>query len=598
MADCMDWLELRHTARGKEGRRAVARTGAPHNAQRAVAPHNAQRRSYPKHNERPGLPVQPKPNRGQRVRRGEMLGGSAVEVEVGDGAPPAPPAFTCSSPTRNEALLLLSASACAAKPDEGTPLRLPGGCMEVETGSEQGVDPGAEAVPIACATIDTVPQAPPTAEEQAETILRQQQEIHALRELCATQASAIEQLRHAASMCLSAAAPGTSPPPPYGPASPSTDELHLDADSPTNKFPTTKEGSATFNASSSSAPSTAPFSSSSSSSSTGTIPPSLEPLHSYHSAAAAAAAQAAAAYAAYTAAHGGGSFSSAYGGAGGVSLLSNPRAGGITPAGDCARPASAASAATAPNSARKQPRTPASQLRHADHHVAGRAAAMPAAGDEYAAASILHPHSRPPSSFEAGGGGGYHQPAYQHKRHRAGEASSAAPSAAPSPAHHRERADLPWAAVTLSLPPFRTTVSKPAGGRAAGSRTNTHVLWTPEEDACLRALVEEHGEQAWALVASRMPHERNNKQCRERWRNHLRPACNKGPWTEEEDALILERVQQHGTKWAKISGLYLPDRPENDIKNRWHILIRMQNQSANSNGGGGGASLPRPCPLV
>ena len=58
-------------------------------------------------------------------------------------------------------------------------------------------------------------------------------------------------------------------------------------------------------------------------------------------------------------------------------------------------------------------------------------------------------------------------------------------------------------------------------------------------------------------------------------------ACNKGPWTEEEDQIILERVQQHGTKWAKISGLYLPDRPENDIKNRWHILIRLHQHSQN-----------------
>ena len=91
----------------------------------------------------------------------------------------------------------------------------------------------------------------------------------------------------------------------------------------------------------------------------------------------------------------------------------------------------------------------------------------------------------------------------------------------------------------------------------------------------------EHGEQAWALVASRMPHERNNKQCRERWRNHLRPQCNKGPWTDAEDLMILEMVQQHGTKWAKISSLYLPDRPENDIKNRWHILVRLHQHSAN-----------------
>lgn len=164
---------------------------------------------------------------------------------------------------------------------------------------------------------------------------------------------------------------------------------------------------------------------------------------------------------------------------------------------------------------------------------------------------------------------------------------SCAPSPSPVP-------PLPFAAVTLSLPPFKTTIANGPGAavkRAGGGRTNTHVLWTPEEDACLRALVEEHGEQAWALVASRMPHERNNKQCRERWRNHLRPACNKGPWTEEEDRLILERVQQHGTKWAKISGLYLPDRPENDIKNRWHILIRMRHDRMQGPNGAGPSGL-------
>ena len=185
---------------------------------------------------------------------------------------------------------------------------------------------------------------------------------------------------------------------------------------------------------------------------------------------------------------------------------------------------------------------------------------------------MLHPHN----AFGAEAQG------YMHKRHKAidvGASSSVAPSAAPSPARPPSAASLPFSSVTLSLAPFRTTVSGSTAGGAKGNgrvagRTNTHVLWTPEEDACLRALVEDHGEQAWALVASRMPHERNNKQCRERWRNHLRPACNKGPWTEAEDALILERVQQHGTKWAKISGLYLPDRPENDIKNRWHIVSR------------------------
>ena len=43
------------------------------------------------------------------------------------------------------------------------------------------------------------------------------------------------------------------------------------------------------------------------------------------------------------------------------------------------------------------------------------------------------------------------------------------------------------------------------------------------------------------------------KQCRERWRNYLRPELNKGDWTVEEDVAIWSRVQQLGTKRAQIS---------------------------------------------
>ena len=67
---------------------------------------------------------------------------------------------------------------------------------------------------------------------------------------------------------------------------------------------------------------------------------------------------------------------------------------------------------------------------------------------------------------------------------------------------------------------------------------------------------------------------RNGKQCRERWRNHLRPELNKGDWTQEEDVAIWSRVQQLGTKWAQISELYMPLRTDNDIKNRWNSIIR------------------------
>ena len=49
---------------------------------------------------------------------------------------------------------------------------------------------------------------------------------------------------------------------------------------------------------------------------------------------------------------------------------------------------------------------------------------------------------------------------------------------------------------------------------------NYRKPWSVEEDAKLRSLVEEHGMQQWALIASNMP-ERNGKQCRERWHNQL-----------------------------------------------------------------------------
>jgi len=287
------------------------------------------------------------------------------------------------------------------------------------------------------------------------------------------QAAAIEQLRRAGAACrYGSSAPGTSPPPLYGPGSPSTELAHsedLDELSPGGAGTRDRSHSA----------------------------PLHSHVHTHH-----------------------GHFSH------------DPRERLIQSALD-GRPGSAASAGTAPPSMILAPPTP-------KHRVP----------------------STPPS----------HGREHHHDAKRLKTVPSENPSQAASPA-----SQLPFSAVTLSLPPFRTTVSG-GKGRPSGGRTNTHVLWTPQEDACLRALVEEHGEQAWALVASRMPHERNNKQCRERWRNHLRPQCNKGPWTEEEDQIILERVQQHGTKWARISGMYLPDRPENDIKNRWHILIRLHQQ--------------------
>ena len=56
-----------------------------------------------------------------------------------------------------------------------------------------------------------------------------------------------------------------------------------------------------------------------------------------------------------------------------------------------------------------------------------------------------------------------------------------------------------------------------------------------------------------------------HSQCRERWRNKLRPELDLGGWTEEEDVQVCELVYLHGTKWVQISVNHMPSRTENDV---------------------------------
>jgi D-arabinose 5-phosphate isomerase GutQ len=53
--------------------------------------------------------------------------------------------------------------------------------------------------------------------------------------------------------------------------------------------------------------------------------------------------------------------------------------------------------------------------------------------------------------------------------------------------------------------------------------------WTTEEDQLVITLVEKNGPQKWTFIAKHLEG-RIGKQCRERWHNHLNPNIRKENW--------------------------------------------------------------------
>ncbi|RRT47402.1 hypothetical protein B296_00041730 [Ensete ventricosum] len=84
--------------------------------------------------------------------------------------------------------------------------------------------------------------------------------------------------------------------------------------------------------------------------------------------------------------------------------------------------------------------------------------------------------------------------------------------------------------------------------------------WTPEEDLVLVSYIQEHGPGNWRAVPTN--------------------TGDRAPWTcsmnsDQEERLIIHLQALLGNRWAAIAS-YLPERTDNDIKNFWNTHLKKK----------------------
>ncbi|PAN29518.1 hypothetical protein PAHAL_5G231800 [Panicum hallii] len=124
-----------------------------------------------------------------------------------------------------------------------------------------------------------------------------------------------------------------------------------------------------------------------------------------------------------------------------------------------------------------------------------------------------------------------------------------------------------------------TRVAVSTRGRAGDQPAVRKGPWTLEEDLILVGYISEHGEGSWDNLARAAGLNRNGKSCRLRWLNYLRPGVRHGGITPAEDAAIRQLHATLGNKWSKISK-HLPGRTDNEIKNYWRTRIQKKPAAA------------------
>ncbi|XP_022956965.1 transcription factor MYB124-like isoform X1 [Cucurbita moschata] len=100
------------------------------------------------------------------------------------------------------------------------------------------------------------------------------------------------------------------------------------------------------------------------------------------------------------------------------------------------------------------------------------------------------------------------------------------------------------------------------------------VSWTQQEDDILREQINQHGTENWAIIASKFK-DKTTRQCRRRWYTYLNSDFKKGGWSPEEDLLLCEAQKIFGNRWTEIAKV-VSGRTDNAVKNRFTTLCKKR----------------------
>lgn len=98
--------------------------------------------------------------------------------------------------------------------------------------------------------------------------------------------------------------------------------------------------------------------------------------------------------------------------------------------------------------------------------------------------------------------------------------------------------------------------------------TSVHEEWSSQEDIILEILVNIYGNNNWDTVSTELNSNRSSAECMIRWKLINQSFTRKGPWTQKEDKLLIDWVNNNDDlNWKKCS--QIPGRSSKQCKVRW-----------------------------